>query len=128
MSGSTVRVEGPNNIYTIRFWDTTYSIPRWNNSGGQLTVFLISNLQPITVTGNINFYSAAGTLLLSQPFTLAANQLFTFNTSTAPALAGLSGHAYVAHLGGYGGLAGKAVALEPSTGFSFDTVMSPIPN
>jgi hypothetical protein len=27
----------------------------------------------------------------------------------------------------YGGLTGKAVALEPSTGFTFDTVIAPIP-
>jgi hypothetical protein len=27
----------------------------------------------------------------------------------------------------HGGIAGKAVALEPSTGFSFDTPFQPIP-
>jgi hypothetical protein len=29
--------------------------------------------------------------------------------------------------GTYGALAGKAVALEPSTGFTFDTLIAPIP-
>jgi hypothetical protein len=32
----------------------------------------------------------------------------------------------IAHTGGYGALA-KSVALEPSTGFSFDTPFTPIP-
>jgi hypothetical protein len=49
------------------------------------------------------------------------------STGTIGALAGLSGHAQVAHTAGYGGLAGKAVALEPATGFSFDTPLVPIP-
>jgi hypothetical protein len=32
----------------------------------------------------------------------------------------------IAHVGGYGALSGKAVSLEPSTGFTFDTAMTPI--
>jgi len=31
----------------------------------------------------------------------------------------------VTHDGGYGGLVGKAVSLEPGTGFTFDTLMLP---
>jgi len=38
-----------------------------------------------------------------------------------PAPVRQSGHITVAHDGGYGGLVIKAVALEPTTGFSFDT-------
>ena len=41
-------------------------------------------------------------------------------------LAGASGAMTVAHDGGYGGLVGKAVALEPATGFSFDSPMVPV--
>ena len=36
-------------------------------------------------------------------------------------MAGVGGTITIAHDGGYGNLAVKAVALEPSTGFSFDT-------
>jgi hypothetical protein len=118
--------EDPSHVYTVRFWDTTYSIPRWNNNGSQVTVFLISNLTGSPVNGTIDFYSATGALLSNQNFTIPPNGLHSFNTSTVPALAGLSGHAYVAHNAGWGGLAGKAVALEPSTGFSFDTTMTPV--
>src|SRR5688500_6880174 len=33
-----------NDQYTFRYFDTTYSAPRFNNSGGQLTVLIIQNL------------------------------------------------------------------------------------
>jgi len=42
------------------------------------------------------------------------------NTSTI--ISGASGSITIAHDAGYGGLAVKASALEPATGFSFDTV------
>jgi hypothetical protein len=47
------------------------------------------------------------------------------NTGTVPALAGNSGSATIAQLGGYGALTGKAVAVEPATGFTFDTAITP---
>ena len=128
VKGGTQFTETASSIYTVRYWDTTYAIPRWNASAGQVTVFLISNLVQATVTGQIDFYSPTGNLLGQTPFNLAANQLFVFNTSSIPSLAGQSGHAYVWHTAGYGGLAGKAVALDPANGFSFDTPMVPIPN
>jgi hypothetical protein len=128
VSGGTAFTENASSVYTVRFWDTTYAIPRWNNVSGQVTVFVISSLIQAPATVRIDFYSAPGALLGSQSFTLDANQLIVFNTGTLPALAGQSGHAYVVHTAGYGGLAGKAVALEAATGFSFDTPMVPIPN
>jgi len=128
VSGGAFFTENASSVYTVRFWDTTYAIPRWNNASGQVTVFVISSLIQAPASVRIDFYSALGTLLGSQSFTLNANQLIVFNTGTLPALAGQSGHAYVVHTAGYGGLAGKAVALEAATGFSFDTPMVPIPN
>lgn len=125
--GHTGQQETNASTYTVRFWDTTYSIPRWNASNGQTTVVVLSNLAQATVTGDVHFYNASGGLLASQPFTLAQNATFVLNTGTIPALAGLSGHAQVAHTGGYGALSGKAVALEPATGFTFDTTMASIP-
>ena len=47
------------------------------------------------------------------------------NTSGLAFASGTSGSIIVAHTCGYGGLAGKAVALEPSTGFTFDTALIP---
>jgi hypothetical protein len=127
VTGDIVLGEGPNDVYTIRFWDTTYSVPRWNNASGQVTVYLIQSLVQAPVTVNVDFYNAAGLLLASAGTTLQPHALFVVNTGTVPGLANQSGHAYVSHTAGYGGLAGKAVALEPATGFSFDTPLQPIP-
>jgi hypothetical protein len=136
-SGSTIREyvrvtgsdfgETPSSVYTLRYWDTTYTVPRWNSSGGQVTVFVITSLVQGSVAGNVHFFSGTGTLLHTQPLTLAPNTPVVLNTSTFGALAGQSGFALVAHTGGYGGLSGKAVALEPSTGFTFDTALQPVP-
>ena len=48
------------------------------------------------------------------------------NVATVPGgVSGQSGgRSRSPHDGGYGALAGKAVALEPSTGFSFDSPMT----
>ena len=48
-------------------------------------------------------------------------------TATVPGLAGASGSITIANDAPYGALAGKAVSLEPSAGFSFDTRMDPRP-
>lgn len=118
---------GADSGYEVQMRDTTYSIPRWNNTASQVTVFLIANTKAQSVTGSIYFYSGAGTLLATVPLSVPARGVQTVNTSSIAALAGLSGSAQIAHLGGYGALSGKAVALEPGTGFTFDTAMSPIP-
>lgn len=48
----------------------------------------------------------------------------TLNTSGLNTITGQGGAITVAHDGRYGELAGKTVALEPSTGFSFDTKLT----
>jgi hypothetical protein len=61
----------------------------------------------------------------TQPFTAAARNLISLSTQTvAP---DVSGTITVAHDGRYGDRAGKAVSLEPATGFSFDTLLEPRP-
>jgi hypothetical protein len=56
---------------------------------------------------------------------LGAKNVLIFNSATIPALLGVSGTVTVAHDGRHGDLAGKGVALEPATGFSFDSPMLP---
>jgi hypothetical protein len=116
------------NQYDIQMLDTTYLVPRWNNSGTQVTVFLIQNGSTAPVTGKLFFYNAGGALLDTQPLTLAGHALQVVSTSGILALAGASGSAAIAHDGGYGALAGKVVSVEPSTGFTFDTQISAIPH
>jgi hypothetical protein len=126
--GNTTFFDGADSVYTVRFWDTTYGIPRWNAANGQTTVFLIQNLTQGTVSGSMRLFTVGGTLAHQEPFSLNRNMMLVFNASSIPGLVGQSGHAYVVHTAGYGGLSGKAVALEPATGFSFDSPMQPIPH
>jgi hypothetical protein len=114
-------------VYRIRGFETTYSIPRFNNSGSQVTVLLLQNPAAYTVTGHVWFWGAAGGLVGSQTFTLAPRQTLVLNTAAVPGLAGQGGAITVSHDGRYGDLTGKTVALEPSTGFSFDSPMRPVP-
>jgi hypothetical protein len=107
--------------YEVELVDTSYAVPRWNNTATQVTVYLIQNHGTASVTGNVYFFGSTGTLLHTQPFTIPAHGIEVFNTAGIPALAGQSGAAIVAHGGAAGTLAGKAVALEPGTGFTFDT-------
>jgi hypothetical protein len=53
---------------------------------------------------------------------MAPKAAFVVNTTTIPGVSG-SGTVTVSHDGGYGALAGKAVAVESTTGFVFDTAL-----
>lgn len=113
--------------YDVEFFDTTVFVPRWNNSATQVTVFAIQNTTNATVSGFIYFYDGAGTLVFSVALNVVQHGAQVLNTSTIPALVGKSGTALIAQLGGYGAITGKAVALEPGTGFTFDTAMTSLP-
>jgi ELWxxDGT repeat protein len=131
VAGEHLRVEsaacgstcGLDDAYRIRFYETTMSAPRFNNVGAQATVLVLQNTTTQAVAGTVYLWSdqASGV----QPFTIAAHGTYVFNTSQL--LFGLAGAVTVSHDGPYGALAGKAVALEPATGFSFDTPLTPRP-
>jgi hypothetical protein len=117
---------GPDDVYRIRVYETTYSIPRFNNSGsGQVSVVLIQNPASYPINGRAYFWDPGGALLHVHPFGLAPRALLNLNTSSVPALQGKGGTVTVSHDGRYGDLVGKGISLEPATGFSFDTPMEP---
>jgi hypothetical protein len=114
---------GPDDVYNIHAFETTYSVPRFNNAGTQVTVLLLQNPTNYPIAGNVFFWDTAGTFIGEQIFNLAPKALIVLNTATvAP---GVGGAVTVAHNGRYGDLSGKTVALEPATGFSFDSPMLP---
>ena len=122
-SGACTTDCGPDDVYRFRFYDTTQAVPRFNNAGTQVTVLLLQNPTSYDVTGNIYFWSTAGTLITPSPFTLTPRQLLVLNTATvAP---GTGGAITITHDARFGDLSGKTVALEPATGFSFDSPMVP---
>lgn len=118
---------GPGHSYDISLRDTSLAAPRWNNSGTQVSVVVVQNQTGYTQEGAIEFYDSAGTLLYQSLLVLAPRAVNVFNSGTIPALAGRSGSLIVVHEGPYGALGGKVVALESSTGFTFDTLLAPIP-
>jgi hypothetical protein len=90
-------------------------------------VALVQNPRDTAVSGHIHFWSTSGALLVSHPFTLPAHTTLALNTATLPVLQGAGGSLTVSHEAPYGALMGKAVALEPATGFSFDSPLEPRP-
>jgi hypothetical protein len=122
-SGSCTTNCGPDDVYRVRFSETTYAVPRFNNAGSQVTVLLLQNPASYTINGNVYLWDVTGSLVAASPFGLAARALTVLNTSTVAA--GIGGTLTIAHDGRYGDLAGKTVALEPATGFSFDSPMVP---
>jgi hypothetical protein len=96
---------------------------RFNNSGTQTTVLVIQNPTNVPVNATLYFWSESGTLVASQALSppLDPKATLVVNTSLIPGLAGQGGSVTVSHNAPYGALSGKTVALEPSTGFSFDT-------
>lgn len=115
---------GPDDIYRIRFYDTTVSVPRFNNASGQVTVLVLHNLLDAQASATVYLWNPAGALLGSQTVSLPAHGLLALNTTTITGGAGQGGAITITHDAGYGSLVGKAVALEPATGFSFDSPMT----
>ena len=111
--------------YRVRAYDTTYRIPRFNNSGSQTTVLVLQNTTTRTVNVRARFWSASGALLYAQSASLGPRSVYTLLTSSVGALAGQSGSVTVASDAGYGELTGKSVAVEPAAGFAFDAPMLP---
>jgi hypothetical protein len=109
--------------YHISMRETTYYIPRFNNSSTQVSVLILQNPRDAGVSGNLYFWDTAGTLLNTTPVSLAAKSTAVINTSAI--VPGASGSVTLSHNSTYGSLSGKMVALEPATGFTFDTIMVP---
>ena len=116
---------GPDDVYRIRAYETTYSIPRFNNEGTQITVLILHNPTNDVIVGEVYFLLPSGAQVAVEVFSLFPKQTLVLNTATIAN--GVSGAIRVAHNGRYGALSGKTVAVEPATGFSFDSPLDPRP-
>ena len=86
-------------------------------------MLLLQNPADYTIAGTVYFWDGQGVLAAQQPFTLAARRVLVLGTAAiAP---NIGGSVTIANDGRFGDLRGKAVALEPATGFSFDSTMEP---
>jgi ELWxxDGT repeat protein len=112
---------GPDDTYRVRLYETTLTAPRFNNVNGQGTVVLVQNATDAAISGSLLLWLPSGALGHAAPFDLPARGTTAIDTL---ALLPASGTITVTHDGPYGGLVGKAVSLEPATGFSFDTPLT----
>lgn len=113
--------------YRIRFYDTTYTLPRFEASGTTSTVLRVQNASERSCAVTVHFLSAGGALLASVgPTTVPPRGVLT--RDAADVVPGASGSARVTHTCGYGGLSGKAVTLAPAAGFASDTPLVPRPH
>jgi hypothetical protein len=111
---------GADDTYRITAVETTIRVARFNNAGSQVTVLLTQNATASPINVTTYFWSTAGGApLATRTIALAAYNLDAFNSATVAPSVG--GHITIAHDGPHGGLNVKSVALEPATGFSFDT-------
>lgn len=120
-SGSCTTDCGLDDVYRLRAYETTGRIPRFNNGGGQTTILVLHNPSAQAVTTRVHYWSADGERVASSSITLAPRA--TSVTSTADVAPGQAGSITVSHGAPHGVLRGKAVAIEPSTGFSFDSML-----
>jgi uncharacterized repeat protein (TIGR01451 family) len=116
---------GPDDVYQIRAYETTYAAPRFNNAGSQVTILLLQNPAAYPIAGEIHFRDPPGVLVAVQAFALSPKETLVLNTATVPGAGGVGGAITIAHDGRYGDLSGKTVAVEPATGFSFDSPLEP---
>jgi hypothetical protein len=116
---------GADDTYRVRAYETTLRSPRFNNVGSQVSLVVLQNPTNASNSGTVFFWSAGGALLGQQSFTLNPRATLVLNTTSVTGVAGQGGSVTVVHGGRYGELLGKCVALESSTGFSFDAEMAP---
>ena len=111
--------------YRFEFRETTLFCPRYNNSGTQSSVLMIQMARGTGSTCNVEahfFNQDNGQIVGTYSSTLTQNNMLVVPAAGVTGVAGTRGHARIAHTCGNGGLKAKLVALEPSTGFSFDTI------
>ena len=112
--------------YDIQLRDTTLFLPRWNNTASQTTVLVLQNTMNHQMFATVSFHDAAGVLLTTVDVTVPQHGVQVLPTAAIAALQGQSGSATIAQAP-YAAIVGKAVALEPATGFTFDTAIVPLP-
>jgi hypothetical protein len=114
--------------YTIVFRDTTLFCPRYNNTNGQISVLLVQAAPEgaNSCSFTARFFDEAGMAVGSQVGTLGEAELRVIPAPAVPGVANTKGSARVTHTCGLNRIKAKLVALEPATGFSFDTPCSGI--
>jgi ELWxxDGT repeat protein len=110
---------GPDDVYRLRFYETTLAGPRLNNAGSQITVVMLHNTSASPVSAGIVLWAPDGTTHGS--IQVSIDPRATAVVDTAAIYPGVTGSLTIPNDAPYGALAGKAVSFDPVSGFAFDT-------
>ena len=126
-----IRVQAPfcgttcnaDDVYELRAYETTVAVPRYNNAGGQVTILLAQNPTHYPAIATVYLWDATGALVTSFAVTIppkgaSVTNLAAVNGGVA---SNTSGTITITNDARYGDLAIKSVAVDPATGFSFDS-------
>jgi hypothetical protein len=117
---------GPDDVYRIRGYETTYYIARFNNVAPQFVVVDVQNFSPRTIAGHIHLWDAAGVALGNFPFTLPPHATLIMDLRNFGFAQNQSGSLTISNDGSYGDLWGKAAQMTDPMGMSFDTYLERI--
>jgi hypothetical protein len=115
---------GADDTYRVRFYETTLRGARVNNTNGQVTILLLQNLTDAPVVGWFYLLAEDGVNGVGAGYTMPPRGTLVHDTSQNLFV---PGSVTVTHDAPYGGVVGKVVALDPATGFSFDSPLTPRP-
>ena len=110
----------PEQVYRLRFYETTLRGPRFQNYGFNRTSLIVQNTSEETVTGEVAFRDEEGVVRHVLPLSLPARGAVVTALWEIPAIHGLAGSLTLAHDAPYAALAGKTVTVDLETGLSFD--------
>lgn len=122
--GSCTTNCGTDDVYRIRVYETTYALPRFDNTPGHATFLVLQNSTDYEVDYSITFYSQFGGVFAGSGTSLGPRETAVIDTRDVGADL-ISGSITIAHDARYGDLIGKAMALDLEGGFSFDTPLEP---
>ena len=111
--------------YLVQYVESTYYCPRYNNTDGQSTVVIIQNVTNSACSGvSVNFFAENGTFINSAnpAVNVPATGTAIVPATSAPGVAGTKGSVQINHSCSPSAFKIKAVSLQPSTGFTFDTL------
>jgi hypothetical protein len=122
-----VRVKGNANSpatsrYSIRLTEATMYCPRYNNSGTQVSVLIVQNVSNASCDIAVDFFNETGGYVATFSGTALGNGMVVLPAGSIPAVVGTKGSVQLHPFCSPSALKAKMVALEPSTGFSFDTL------
>jgi uncharacterized repeat protein (TIGR01451 family) len=121
--GSCTTNCGTDDVYRIRVYETTYALPRFDNTPGHATFLVLQNSTDYEIDYHITFYSQFGGDFGGYGTSLGPRKTAVIDTRDMEDL--VSGSITIVHDGRYGDLIGKAMALDLEEGFSFDTALEP---